>query len=308
MADRIDSLFVDPALLQQAEQLCKQRLKNDPENRGALRSLAEVYRKLGRVAEAAAAFDRLFQLDPEDQEVGYMQALLAGKEWPGAPTGIRAAPFVLLNDFLPQEFHDSLLPFLIAVQEKFVPSLIANSGGRRQYNPDVRDTLDFTEKWNSRLRFRSYFEAMLPPVLPRLQVGPFKIGGVEIHVRAYQDGHFFRVHKDTDALTALPNVANRVVSFVYFFHRVPRRYTGGDLLLIDTNVEANKMTTARFTRIIPEDNSIIIFPSNYYHCVVPVQCPSQEFADSRFVINGFVRQSLATEPSDEVAAKGAETP
>src|SRR5262245_41607938 len=101
-----DRLMVDTRLLLQAEQVCKQRLVTDPGNCTVLRSLAEIYRKQGKLDDAAAAYGRLFHLDPQDREAGYMQALMAGREWPTAPTGIHAAPFVLLKDFLPRGFHD----------------------------------------------------------------------------------------------------------------------------------------------------------------------------------------------------------
>ena len=80
MATNNDPLLVDPVLLRQAEQFCKQRLKNDPENRVHLRSLAEVHRKQGNLAAGAAAYEQLFRLDPQDQEAGYLQAVLGGKK------------------------------------------------------------------------------------------------------------------------------------------------------------------------------------------------------------------------------------
>jgi Rps23 Pro-64 3,4-dihydroxylase Tpa1-like proline 4-hydroxylase len=290
MANNDDPLFVDPALLKQAEQLCKQRLKNDPDNRPVLRSLAEVYRKLGNLGEAAAAYDRLFQLDTQDQEAGYMQAVLGGKEWPLAPTGIRAAPFVLLKDFLAPEFHDSLLPFLASVRERFVPML----GGNKEYQPHHRQALEFPDKWEGKQRFRICLANVLAKAIPRLHLPPFKIGPIEVCVRAYQDGHFFKVHKDS---SPNPSYANRVINFVYYFHKQPQPYTGGELLLFDSDIEADTFTMARFTRVVPEDNTVIIFPCSYYHSVVPICCPSKEFADSRFVINGHVRKRMEAKPA-----------
>src|SRR5207249_625152 len=111
MAINNDPLFVDPALLRQAEQSCQLRLKSDPGNHAVLRSLAEIYRKQGKLEKAATAYGELFRLDSQDEEAGYLQAVLGGTEWPLAPTGLRAAPFVLLKNFLPPAFHDNLIPF-----------------------------------------------------------------------------------------------------------------------------------------------------------------------------------------------------
>jgi len=37
-------------------------------------------------------------------------------------------------------------------------------------------------------------------------------------------------------------------------------------------------------------NSIVFFPSNYLHEVLPTRCPSGEFADSRLTYNGWLHR------------------
>ncbi|HJT79327.1 MAG TPA: 2OG-Fe(II) oxygenase [Gemmataceae bacterium] len=299
MASNRDLLFVDSTLLRQAEQRCRERLRDDPDNRAALRSHAEVCRKLGMLEEAAAAYGRLFHLDPQDQEAGYLHAVLGGKHWPLAPKGCRAAPFVLLRNFLAPEFHDALLPFLVSVRERFVPMM----GGNKQYQPGHRQALDFPDKWGGKHRFRGRLAGVLPQAISRLHLPPFGVGPIEVCVRAYQDGHFFKVHQDTssDAL-----YATRVLNFVYYFHKSPRPYTGGELLLFDSDLETNAYTTARFTRVVPEDNALIIFPCDFFHSVTPVCCPSREFEDSRFVINGHVHKLAQGTLSAEGAGANVE--
>jgi Rps23 Pro-64 3,4-dihydroxylase Tpa1-like proline 4-hydroxylase len=290
MGNNHDSLLVDPALLQHAERRCKQRLQNEPENRALLRSLAEVYRKLGNLTAAAEAYDQLFRLDPADQEAGYLHAVLGGKEWPQAPAGIHAAPYVLLKDFLAAEFHDALVPFLTSVRERFVPML----GGNKEYQPHHRQALDYPDKWEGKHRFRMCLAKVLPQVIPRLHLPSFEIGPIEVCIRAYQDGHFFKVHTDA---SSSGEYSSRIMNFVYYFHKLPRPYSGGELLLFDTDLEANTYAMGGFTRVVPEDNSLIIFPCNFFHSVVPIRCPSQEFEDSRFVINGHVRRREPAQPS-----------
>lgn len=177
MTNSKDSLITDAALLSQAEKLCKQRVEQAPENRAALRSLAEVYRKMGNLAGAATTYERLFSLDPQDQEAGYMQAVLGGKEWPHAPDGVRAAPFVLLKGFLPREFHDALLPFMMSVQGQMIPML----DGDGAYNPDSRQALEFQGEWDKR-RFRDALAAVLARVIPRLYLPCFPIGQIEVQM------------------------------------------------------------------------------------------------------------------------------
>jgi Rps23 Pro-64 3,4-dihydroxylase Tpa1-like proline 4-hydroxylase len=145
-------------------------------------------------------------------------------------------------------------------------------------------------------------------VIPRLDVAPFTVRTLELSVRVYRDGHFFMTHKDVPPQRAAAassttgddegraaaepavSLANRVLSFVYFFHKVPRRYTGGELLLFDSNPVSDEYTATGFTTIVPEDNALVIFPSRFFHCVVPIRCAGQDFLDSRFVVNGFVHK------------------
>jgi len=292
-----DVKMVAERLLDQAEQVCRQRLKNDPDNRAVLRSLAEVCRKQGNLREAAAAYDKLFRLDSSDQEAGYLQALFAEKEWPTAPTGIRAAPFVLLRSFLPQEFHDSLIPFMISVQEKFDHAVLSTAQGDKKYKPEAWEALAFNGNWEFRKRMPEKLREIVPRVLPRLHIPPFKIQHIESQVHAYRDGHFLKPHVDVDAMR--PKLANRVLNWVYFFHKFPRPFRGGELLLFDTDPETCNYTSARFTKVVPEDNCLIIFPSNYYHCVTLLRCPSKDFSDSRFVLNGFIHKCPEAESAVE---------
>jgi Rps23 Pro-64 3,4-dihydroxylase Tpa1-like proline 4-hydroxylase len=298
-----EPLLIDSALLGQAEQRCRQRLAADPENGAAMRSLAELCRKQGNLEEAAALYGRLYERDPKDEDAAYLHSVLAGTTSPISPTGTRPSPFMLLKNFLPQDFHDALIPFADATREKFVPSRV---GKNAEYKPDVRQTLELNEAWQDGDRFAGYLRR-IPDLFSRLQFAPFPGVISAIRMRAYADSHFFKAHIDTQPGTS---IANRVYNFVYFFHRVPKPYTGGELLLFDTDPEAMTFVSSRFTRVIPEDNAIILFPCAFYHSVLPVKCSTREFTDSRFVINGHVSRvadagSGADQPDDVSAAESS---
>jgi SM-20-related protein len=280
-----EPLLVSNALLQQAQEVCRRRLANDPDNRVALASLAQLCRKQGNLSEATTLYQRLRILNPQDREVEYMHAILAGSP---APPRLRPAPFVLLKGFLPQSFHETLVPFVLSVQDKLVPAKVG--GGDGVYDPNCRESLDLPGKWAVKKRFHEHVSEVLPTVTPRLNVPLFEVEQIEVKLRAYLDGHFFRLHMDCPP--AVDSMANRRVSYVYFFHKMPRAYSGGDLLLFDSDTDTNQFTTASFTRIVPEDNCIVFFPSAYWHSVIPVSCPSKEYADSRFVINGHVSRRM----------------
>src|SRR5262245_26354246 len=93
-----DALLVSDALLEQAEQRGRARLASDPDNPAFLESLAEVYRKQGRLREAAALYERLTVLNSDDPHVRYTHAVLSGKPWANRPADIQPSPFVLLDN------------------------------------------------------------------------------------------------------------------------------------------------------------------------------------------------------------------
>ena len=71
----------------------------------------------------------------------------------------------------------------------------------------------------------------------------------------------------------------------------PRRFGGGELRIFDTvQTEGVPTATERYQLVYPIQNQMVFFPSSYLHEILPVICPSRAFADSRFTVNGWVRQ------------------
>ena len=102
-------------------------------------------------------------------------------------------------------------------------------------------------------------------------------------MRVYLTGGFYRAHADAHSRPDAPFHA-RKLSFVYFFHREPSRFSGGDLLLYDTDPDAGVCSYDRFSRIVPLRNSIVFFPSVCWHQVAPVQCETDDFGDGRWAV------------------------
>lgn len=289
MGANLDPLFADAALLDQAERVCRMRLAKDPGNPATQRSLAQLCRKQGALQEAADLCARLARRDPDDRNASYLHAIFSGSALPPAAEGPIAAPFVLLKHVLPPEVHQSLLPLVVGARDELAPAQV-NAG---EYKPGSRESLDLPNplRWPVMKRFHGMLRKLLPTLLPRLNVPAFEAGNLEFKIRVYRDGHFFRTHQDASQ-NAADVVSHRKVSYVYFFHQVPRPFTGGDLLLFDTDVRADSYETASFTRVTPEDNAMVVFPSQYYHCVVPLKCRGDELTDSRFVVNGHLSERV----------------
>lgn len=103
------------------------------------------------------------------------------------------------------------------------------------------------------------------------------IGSVELQLTTSNDGDFFKHHNDSGH----PECASRKITFVYYFSMTDEPgFTGGNLLL-------HTLTDSHI--ITPTHNTVIIFPSYFYHEVQPVVCASQDFYDGRHTLNGWIR-------------------
>ncbi|HZQ67630.1 MAG TPA: 2OG-Fe(II) oxygenase [Terriglobales bacterium] len=126
--------------------------------------------------------------------------------------------------------------------------------------------------------------AYLPRVLEKLGRQAFPIARVEAQITASNDGDFFRWHCDDGQ----GEIATREITFVYFLHREPKPFRGGELRIYDTRKENGVYApTADYRVVVPRQNQIVFFPSALAHEITPVECPSRAFVDSRFTVNGW---------------------
>jgi len=199
----------------------------------------------------------------------------------------REAAFVVLENFLSTEEQQALMDFVLAQETNFVHSAVKQSplaGGvdERKRRSKVFAQLDrFDSLFNERVR------ANLPSVLKRLEHAPFEIERIEIQATASGDGDFYQLHLDEYG------GGLRELSFVYFFYRIPKRFSGGELRIcdamsIDGEVDGRPKADNASHILVPKQNAIVFFPSRSLHEILPVRVPSRGFADSRFTINGWI--------------------
>ena len=71
----------------------------------------------------------------------------------------------------------------------------------------------------------------------------------------------------------------------------PKQFSGGELRIYDSRRENdNYVPTANYRTIVPEQNQLVLFASGLSHEITPVDCPSGQFADSRFTVNGWIHK------------------
>jgi len=195
---------------------------------------------------------------------------------------------VVLDEFLaPQELVE-FTRFTLDHEADFQASEVLSptaEGGVVNYDHRSSRVLMDLGKYQDVLLER--IKTVLPQVLQRLGKEDFAMTGVEMQITASNDKDFFRFHSDN----ASDRVSSRYLTFVYFFHREPCRFEGGELRIHDARLqEGAYVSEGTYQTIIPGQNQIVFFPCEVLHEITSVKCPSGLFADSRFTLNGWLRR------------------
>ena len=200
---------------------------------------------------------------------------------------VQPTPLVVLDEFLAPQEWAGLLRFALRSGDRFTGSGILGAGGEDKSDDDYRRSLVLYELGGLHGVFANRIQSYLPHVLARLRLPPFPISRFEIQLTATNDGQFFREHKDDDA----ESVRTRALTFVYYFYREPKAFQGGALQLYDAQLDQRGNVSAGAPQTVyPTQNQVVFFPSDCLHEVLPVECPSRGFADSRFTLNGWVHR------------------
>ena len=269
-------------LFDKAATALRRMLAAEPRNAAALTRLGDLGRARGDFAAALTAYRRLLAVAPDDAEAAWAVAGLSGDRLSAAAPVGRAAPFVRMTDFLPPASRERLLRDVLASRERFVPARIGKAAGSI-LNREVRAALVLRAPTTRGLRswFLPKLRAVLPEALRRLGMEDLDVGRIDVNVTAHLHGGFYAAHRDRGPGSA----RHRLVSYVCYFHRVPRPFAGGDLLLHDA-VRTGGPAGA-FSRIEPFCGSIVFFPSDCWHEITPVACGAG-FGDGRFTVNGWI--------------------
>jgi Rps23 Pro-64 3,4-dihydroxylase Tpa1-like proline 4-hydroxylase len=187
-------------------------------------------------------------------------------------------PVLVLDEFLVASEIDELWRTALERRDDFVRSRVLSGRRREREDGAVRRSRILFDVERQRQLFSQRIARFLPLILRRLDEAWFDIGHVEAQLTASNDGEFFRRHTDNGD----ERVAGRALTFVYFFHRDPRPFDGGELRVYEG--EAETVVPARA-------NQIAFFPSGLTHEVSPVECPTRDFADSRFTLNGWLHRA-----------------
>ncbi len=200
-----------------------------------------------------------------------------------------SAPIVIeskvlkIQNFLSEAENQQILNYVIENQGEFEDSRIGIDEPNYRRSKIFYYFKDFGELIKKRIK------QVLPEVRDYLGLPPFEISEIEAQITAHNHQHYYKAHNDNgDSETA-----NRIISYIYYFHREPKPFTGGQLRIYDTLKLSENLYSMpeSYTDIPPTNNSIVFFISSCCHEVRPVICPSKNFLDSRFTLNGWIRKA-----------------
>ncbi|HEY9666576.1 MAG TPA: 2OG-Fe(II) oxygenase [Coleofasciculaceae cyanobacterium] len=196
-------------------------------------------------------------------------------------TEILVSDWVQIDNFLTIDEKKQLLNYVWQAESDFVPTSTSTGDLNYRQSTILYSFPEFSQLIVNRI------QAILPDVFRKLKLSPFPVGQIETQLTAHNNGNYYKIHNDNGS----PDTATRELTYVYYFYREPKPFSGGELLIYDSKLENNFYVKADSShRVEPRNNSIVFFLSRYLHEVLPVHCPSQAFADSRFTINGWIRR------------------
>lgn len=188
--------------------------------------------------------------------------------------------YALVENFFTPAQLERLMQYVQEQEPSFVPT--SNSAN----DPNYRRSMvlhafpEFSQLITNRIN------AIMPYILTYLGIPNFTPSNIESQLTLHNDGNYYKIHNDSGS----SDTANRVLTYVFYFYREPKSFSGGELIIYDSKIENNFYVAAKsYKTIQPKNNSIVFFLSRYMHEVLNVSCPSKAFLDSRFTINGWVR-------------------
>jgi SM-20-related protein len=196
--------------------------------------------------------------------------------------GLVRHPFVQLDGFLSGAEVAWLMELAFAAESRFVPARVSDD------KEDYRHSFVLAAPEGLKQLFVAKITAAMPEVMPQLRLGHFALGAIDCQVTASVDGSFFKAHTDAGA----NETYRRQFTYVYYFNREPKGFTGGELRIYDDTIRNGKLAaTDSFQLIEPRHNSMVFFQAAVMHEVMPVRVPSRQFRDSRFTVNGWIEKA-----------------
>jgi Rps23 Pro-64 3,4-dihydroxylase Tpa1-like proline 4-hydroxylase len=197
-------------------------------------------------------------------------------------------PHAIFRNALGAETVSRLRDYVAVRQRDFKPAKIRDRGKDAPTTDyDRRVCLLLPELGEFRTPVEAFVRRIAPMAMTRLGLIEPAVAPREFEISAHGDGGHFAPHLDTtDRLGRV-----RVLSCVYYFFAMPRRFHGGELRLFGfPSPSGGTHMPPPFVDIVPESDMLVAFPSWLTHAVLPVRVPSGAWADYRFAVNCWIHR------------------
>jgi SM-20-related protein len=200
-------------------------------------------------------------------------------------TSPRAARTMVLDEFLARPEMDALVRWVAGHEAQFGSSRVISPGrDGGQQNQGHRRSSVLYDPGPLKAMFEQRLMSVFDYVREALEQPAFTVRKIETQITASNDGEYFRPHTDN----AHQLLTGRRLTYVYFFHREPARFSGGRLRLYDRRNSTDEAARGPLTaQVTPRQNQVVFFLPHYFHEIEAVSCPSRQFLDSRFTVNGW---------------------
>jgi SM-20-related protein len=218
---------------------------------------------------------------PVVAELEHMHLTSPAPEIRAQAAQLQRPEYMVIENFLGHYEYLDMLAYALQHKEGFDAGTVATGSQNARENLVI---LDFAQQSHSTLlcnRLLTWF----PQILDTLGMDPFPVQQVESQLTANNDGHYYRAHLDTDGSPEL----TRALTCVYYFSKQPAQFTGGALRIYDSlSNEGQRWQAESFQQVQPVSNRMVVFPSDSFHELLPIRCPSRQFEDSRFSVTNWI--------------------
>jgi SM-20-related protein len=261
-----------------APAILRKVLQNHPSIAAGHLALGELLRRIGDLDGALLAVQRCLELDPGNSRAGKLVVALKGGRFQAHETSALPASVWIIDDFVPVALHRETM------------QLALTRGQALQRSTTLKTT---RENWRRSQvdRHPAFGEHILAMIcqtaemaITRFALQPFDIVSRDMQFTAHNDGDYYKVHRDWTP----GETGHRRLTFVYYLHRQPRGFDGGSLRLFDMTPDGSNYFDQAWSKVLPRDNRLVLFPSPVWHEVEEVRCRSGLYEDSRFTLNGWL--------------------
>lgn len=283
----------NPAVLRAWLAALDQRLEATPDDGALLHRRLDLLRAIGDIPAALKAADHVLARHPDDTAARRVKDCLSGDGPTAADVTDHTGPvpFLQLHDIFAPSERAEIWDSITAPDHNGHPATVFDDTDQTIIAPDIRLAWRYRPQAALRARLLEQLSQMIDQhrAFDRLGLAPFHPTQIEMQITRYTEAGRYRIHRDSGA-----GAPGRRLTFLYYFFRQPRRFTGGDLLLFDEPAPSQPLEPTKFTRLIPQDNSLLLFPSDRLHAVTVVEQASSDPLDGRWSVNGWLHADKPT--------------